>query len=157
MALEIERKFLCNLTREEAIELAYASRHVKSVYLENTKEFSVRVVSDSYDLGGTICKWTTKTSTHNALVRTELEDRLPVQIFNALDNGTYPTISKRRYLIDVDDEHTWEVDFFDDYDFVIAELEFKSVEEAQAFTNFPSWIEKEVTNDPFYLNCNLAK
>jgi len=48
------------------------------------------------------------------------------------------------------------LDFFDKYDFVIAELEFKTEEEAVNFKNLPLWITEEVTNNPFYLNCNLA-
>ena len=39
---------------------------------------------------------------------------------------------------------------------VIAELEFNNIEEATNFDDLPPWIIKEVTDDPFYLNCNLA-
>lgn len=155
MALEIERKFLCTLTREEAIKLCFSSRSVKSIYLQNTKEASTRVVKDTFEDGRVIAKWTQKTSTGDLLVRTELEDVMPSLVFDSLDDGTYPTVSKHRYLIDVNGS-TWEVDFFDNYDFVIAELEFENKETALNFTDFPSWIGEEVTNDPSYLNCNLA-
>lgn len=155
MALEIERKFLCTLTRYQAIKLSFDSRLVKSIYLENTKESSTRVVKDTFEDGRVVAKWTQKTSTGSLLVRNELEDILPSEIFDALDTGTYPTISKHRYLININDS-IWEVDFFDNYDFVIAELEFENEATALNFTDFPSWLGKEVTNDPFYLNCNLA-
>ena len=155
MTLEIERKFLCTLTRYQAIKLSFDSRLVKSIYLENTKESSTRVVKDTFEDGRVVAKWTQKTSTGDLLVRTELEDVMPNNIFDALDTGTYPTISKHRYLIDVNGA-IWEVDFFDNYDFVIAELEFKNKRAALNFTALPSWVGKEVTNDPFYLNCNLA-
>lgn len=155
MALEIERKFLCNLTREEAIKLASSSRAIKSIYLQNTKECSTRVVKDTFESGKVIAKWTQKTSTGDLLVRTELEDVMPSLIFNALDTGIYPTIQKYRYVINVNGSE-WEVDFFDDYDFVIAELEFENKEVALSFSDFPSWIGKEITSDPSYLNCNLA-
>ena len=40
--------------------------------------------------------------------------------------------------------------------FFIAEIEFESIDDSENFKDFPSWIIKEVTDDPFYLNCNLA-
>ena len=158
MALEIERKFLCTLTREQAIELSFASRGIKSIYLENTPLASTRVVKDTHDDGEVICKWTEKrnSETGNLLARLELEEELPTKIFDAVDTGKYPTVTKHRYLIDVNDS-TWEVDFFDDYNFVVAELEFDSVAAAEKFSDFPEWISLEVTHDPEYLNCNLAK
>ena len=156
MTLEIERKFLCNLTKEEAIELSFASRHVKSIYLENTPLTSFRVVKDTSEQNIKSCKFTRKESTNSTLSRLEFEEEIPEIIFNAIDNGTYPSVSKYRYLINVNGS-IWEVDFFDDYDFVIAELEFNSTEEAADFTDLPSWIVEEVTHDPTYLNCNLAR
>ena len=156
MALEIERKFLCTLTREQAKELSFASRSIKSIYLENTPTQSTRVVKDSLDTGEVICKWTEKKSNGSLLARIELEDIFPTLIFDTIDNGGYPTVTKHRYLININNK-IWEVDFFDDYDFVIAELEFKTLEEAENFIDFPSWIIKEVTHNPYYLNCNLAK
>ena len=156
MGLEIERKFLCSLTRQEVIELSFASRHVKSIYLENTPLTSFRVVKDTSEQNINSCKFTRKESTNSTLSRLEFEEDIPEIIFNAIDNGTYPSVSKYRYLINVNGS-IWEVDFFDDYDFVIAELEFNSTEEAADFTDLPSWIIEEVTHDPTYLNCNLAR
>ena len=155
MALEIERKFLCSLTREEAEKLSFTSRQVKSIYLESTKEKSLRVVKSKY-IGGTInCEWTEKETLENSIARSEKEWYLPTKIFDSLDNLGYPTIEKQRFLIDVNG-YAWEVDFFERYDFVIAELEFNNIEEATNFDDLPPWIIKEVTDDPFYLNCNLA-
>lgn len=156
MGLEIERKFLCNLTKEEAIELSFASRHVKSIYLENTPLTSFRVVKDTSEQNIKSCKFTRKESTNSTLSRLEFEEEIPEIIFNAIDNGTYPSVSKYRYLMNVNGS-IWEVDFFENYDFVIAELEFETVDDADNFTDFPSWIVEEVTHDPTYLNCNLAK
>ena len=154
---EIERKFICSLTREEASKLSFDSRHVKSLYLESSKEASLRVVKDSHKNGDVFCFWTEKKSLENSIVRIEIEEKLPEKIFNQLDIiNKYPTIEKERFLININD-YIWEIDFFNSYDFVIAELEFRSLEEANAFNTFPSWIVKEVTEDPSYLNCNLAK
>lgn len=158
MGLEIERKFLCSLTRKEAIKLSHASRNIKSIYLENTPLASTRVIKDTHDTGQIVCKWSEKKNLEpdNLLARLELEEEFPSKIFDAIDSGKYPTVTKHRYLININNS-VWEVDFFDDYDFVIAELEFKTLEEAENFIDFPSWIIKEVTHNPYYLNCNLAK
>lgn len=154
---EIERKFICKLTREEAVQLAFDSRHIKSLYLESSKEASLRVVKDKHRDGSVKCFWTEKKSSENSIVRIEIEERLPEKIFDQLDIiNKYPTIEKERFLINIDGS-IWEIDFFNGYDFVIAELEFKSLEEAVAFNTLPSWIVKEVTEDSSYLNCNLAK
>ena len=155
MAFEIERKFLCSLTREEAEKLSFTSRQVKSIYLESTKEKSLRVVKSKYIDGTINCEWTEKKTLENSIARSEKEWYLPTKIFDSLDNLGYPTIEKQRFLIDVNG-YAWEVDFFERYDFVIAELEFNNIEEATNFDDLPPWIIKEVTDDPFYLNCNLA-
>ncbi len=155
MALEIERKFLCSLTREEAEKLSFTSRQVKSIYLESTKEKSLRVVKSKYIDGTINCEWTEKKTLENSIARSEKEWYLPTKIFDSLDNLRYPTIEKQRFLIN-DNNNIWEIDFFEGYDFVIAELEFNNIEEATNFDSLPPWIIKEVTDDPFYLNCNLA-
>lgn len=155
MSFEIERKFLCSLTREEAEKLSFTSRQVKSIYLEISKKETLRVVKDTQSNGDVCCKWTEKKSTDTSVVRTEFEEVFPTKIFDSLDNLGYPTIEKQRFLIDVNG-YAWEVDFFDGYDFVVAELEFNNIEEATNFDDLPPWIIKEVTDDPFYLNCNLA-
>lgn len=155
MAFEIERKFLCSLTREEAEKLSFTSRQVKNIYLESTKEKSLRVVKSKYIDGTINCEWTEKKTLENSIARSEKEWYLPTKIFDSLDNLGYPTIEKQRFLID-DNNNIWEIDFFEGYDFVIAELEFNNIEEATNFDDLPPWIIKEVTDDPFYLNCNLA-
>ena len=79
-------------------------------------------------------------------------------------------ISKRRYLIPL--EHpgfkegfptppadyslTIELDVFEKSlaPLIIAEVEFPSIEEANAFTP-PDWFDQDVTKDPAYHNSNL--
>lgn len=155
MGLEIERKFLCSLSYIEAMKLSCNSREIESIYIKNTKTESLRVVRDRYRNGDVICKWTEKFSQDGLLARIENEENLPEEIFKIVESYNYPSVFKERFIIEVNG-NMWEVDFFKDYDFVIAELEFNSIEEANDFTEFPSWIIEEVTNDPSYLNCNLA-
>lgn len=158
MALEIERKFLCTLTREQAISLSYSSRRIESIYMINNTINSFRVVKDTYLNGRVDCKWTKKsnTGTGDLLVRNEIEEFLPIEIFEVIQSTQYPKVLKERFLIK-NNGNIWEVDFFDDYDFVIAELEFDNVESANNFSDFPNWVTLEVTHNPYYLNCNLSK
>ena len=64
-------------------------------------------------------------------------------------------ISKKRYLIPWN-PYTIELDVFEKSlaPLIIAEVEFPSVEEANAFTP-PDWFDQDVTRDPAYHNSNL--
>ena len=66
-------------------------------------------------------------------------------------------ISKERYLIPYQ-KFTIELDVFKkDLDgLVIAEVEFETLDEANAF-NPPEWFGEDVTSDPAYSNSNLSK
>ena len=66
-------------------------------------------------------------------------------------------IRKRRYRIPYLN-HTIELDIFQEpYEsLIIAEVEFSSKEEADAFIP-PEWFDKEVTYDPSYHNSSLSK
>lgn len=67
-------------------------------------------------------------------------------------------ISKRRYLIPLDDAHTIELDIFQGKldGTVLAEVEFSSVEEAEAFCP-PDWFGEDVTYDIRYHNSEMSK
>ena len=67
-------------------------------------------------------------------------------------------IEKTRYLIPYAEKHTIELDVFHGAlaPLVLAEVEFSSVEEADAFTP-PSWFGEDVTNCSKYHNSNLSK
>ncbi len=66
-------------------------------------------------------------------------------------------ISKKRYLIPLA-PYTIELDLFDPpfAPLVIAEVEFPSLEEANAFRP-PEWFDREVTHDPAYHNSTLSR
>lgn len=68
-------------------------------------------------------------------------------------------ISKKRYLIPIEDTKlTIELDVFADpvAPLIMAEVEFESVEDANAFV-MPDWFIKDVTNDRRYHNSNMTK
>ena len=65
-------------------------------------------------------------------------------------------IEKTRYLISLTDKLTAELDVFhgDLAPLTLVEVEFESVEEANAFTA-PEWFGEDVTNDGRYHNSNM--
>lgn len=67
-------------------------------------------------------------------------------------------IAKTRYLIPLDDKLTAELDIFEEdlKGLVIVEVEFDSVEEANAFSA-PDWFGEDVTNSGKYHNSYLSQ
>ena len=67
-----------------------------------------------------------------------------------------PVIEKHRYLLPAGQGRTWEVDVFhgDNEGLIVAEIELD--DEAEGFSR-PAWLRDEVSTDPRYFNCNLAK
>ena len=156
MPFEIERKFLYSLTKEQVKELSTFSLKVHSIYLNHNPKHSVRVVKDMFNNGTEISFGTVKKSTDDPSVRVEIEHEIHLELFEAISTLGFPYVIKERFMVKLNG-YTWEIDFFDEHPFVIAELEFKSKEESDNFKELPSWIVREVTDDPFYLNCNLSK
>jgi adenylate cyclase len=64
-----------------------------------------------------------------------------------------PLIEKTRYHVRVG-RHVWDIDEFDGQNrgLVVAEVELASADE---LFDRPSWLGREVTHDPRYLNANL--
>ena len=67
-------------------------------------------------------------------------------------------IAKTRYLIPLNDKLTAELDIFEEdlKGLVIVEVEFDSIEEANAFTS-PDWFREDVTNSGKYHNSYLSQ
>lgn len=67
-------------------------------------------------------------------------------------------IAKTRYLIPLTDKLTAELDIFEEdlKGLVIVEVEFDSIEEANAFTS-PDWFGEDVTNSGKYHNSYLSQ
>ncbi len=150
MAQEIERKFL---VRDDCWrEAAHAHFHLKQGYLANQENASIRVRIDhqgrahinlkSYTLG---------------ISRREYEYDIPreeaEEILEHL--ALKPLIDKTRYLVRYGD-HLWEIDEFhgDNAGLVVAEIELNA--EDEPFER-PPWIDREVSDDPRYLNSCLVR
>lgn len=145
MPTEIERKFLVTGTgwrQPDPVRLCQG-------YLNRDKARTVRV-----RLAGKQGFLTIKGISQRAS-RTEFEYEIPAadagELLKLCDG---PVIRKLRHIV-VHQGHKWEVDEFlgENAGLVIAELELER--EDQPFER-PSWLGREVTQDPRYYNSNLA-
>ena len=147
MGVEIERKFLVNKERWNAVK-PLSGDLIKQGYLQKdpNKTVRVRVKSNS----GFI---TIKGKT-DGVSRSEYEYEIPAEEAKAMIQefcGRY--IEKTRFLYD-HEGFTWEVDEFvsPKEGLILAEIELES--EGQQFS-LPDWIDKEVSDDPKYFNSNM--
>lgn len=145
MGIEIERKFLVAGTdwRRES------GTYVCQGYLNRAKERTVRV-----RIAGEQAFLTIKGITVGA-TRAEFEYEIPVadaQALMKLCDG--PLVQKVRRVVWYE-RCRWEVDEFlgENEGLVVAEIELKAAD--QKFAH-PPWLGREVTDDPRYLNANLA-
>jgi len=157
MAQEIERKFLL---RETPISIGIIGNTIQQGYLSidiNGAEVRLRRINRPIHDDSNFL--TIKAGA--GLERTEVEIPLSIRHFQALWPLTSERqLTKRRYCIDLVSGDCIEIDYFKGVlkGLVIAEVEFKSVELAQAFMP-PDWLSvvREVTDDPRYFNYRLAQ
>lgn len=164
MGVEIERKFL---VRDEAALFLFLKtarpinrKYIRQFYLSVNKEEEVRIrkVQDlnAYGLSHYL---TIKSS--GDLTRQETEVLINRETYNQLEAATLSngssSVNKERALV-LYNGLSLEFDFFknEEFNFIILEVEFKSVEEANLFdpTELPFKLE-EVTTNSFYKNKNL--
>lgn len=150
--LEIERKFLLNL---EKIPYDFSKLNKKVIeqgYIICKPEIRVRNVSNEEYV------MTIKGNTEDTLVRNEVEFKISKEAYTTLmsRNDVYK-LNKNRYIIN-EGEHVFEIDIFEGKlkGLACLEVEFETKEDADKFI-VPNWIEKEVTGDMRYRNCNLAQ
>lgn len=151
--MEIERKWLVDPNKiEELKEEAFLYERIEQYYL-NDKDDSwiirLRRADNEYFL-------TLKNK--GLLSREEIEVKISKQTFNSNIALAKTKITKTRYLLEISPEilGCYEIDIYDDYDFITCEVEFDNEEEAKAFVA-PVWCIQDVTEDPKYKNVNLAK
>ncbi len=147
MAQEIERKFL--VVGDDWKKGAVGKRY-RQGYLNSVKERTVRIrtIDDKAFLAVKGIKVD--------CTRLEFEYPIPLQDCNKMldDLAERPIIEKTRYKIDAGNGLTWEIDEFygANEGLVVAEIEVPTLD-----TKFdrPSWLGKEVSDDPRYFNSNL--
>jgi len=154
--MEIERKFLINPDNLTFDYKAYPCRKIVQAYLNINPVVRVRCDNDDYYL-------TYKGS--GLLAREEANLPLNAEAFaHLLEKKDGLAIHKLRYVIPLKDigyESPYdtcniELDFFQEAHapLVMAEVEFLSVEEANAFVP-PTWFGDDVTDDRRYHNSNM--
>lgn len=92
------------------------------------------------------------------MVRIEVEEACSAEVFQKLWSLTEgKRVSKRRYAIG-EGQLVWEIDEFTDRELWLAEIELPT-EDTEVIV--PEWlapyVEREVTNEPEYVNANLAR
>lgn len=90
--------------------------------------------------------------------RVEVEEEISEALFAQLWPATLGRrVHKRRHAIR-EGRHVFELDVFEDRELVLLEVELERADEAIDVPAWLSpWIEREVTDDPAYLNLNLAR
>lgn len=145
--MEIERKFTVKALPENLAD--YPCKRIEQGYLCTDPVVRVRRKGEEYWL---TCKG------KGFLVREEYELPLTEEAYrHLLSKADGRVIGKERYHIPFG-EYTVELDVFggDLAPLIIAEVEFPSVEAANAFVP-PEWFGEDVTEDPAYSNSNLSK
>lgn len=150
MPAEIERKFL----------LAEVPRDVAREQPQRILQGYLAVASDGTEVRvrrrGHESSLTVKRGT--GLVRDETEIELTAEQFDALwPMAATARVRKSRFLVTLGDLVV-EIDSFEGHlaGLVLAEIEFRSEEQARAFIP-PGWFAREVTGDPRFTNAQLAK
>lgn len=144
--MEIERKYLVRQIPDQLS--SYPCHHIEQAYLSTDPVLRIRQLDDRYIL-------TYKSK--GLLARQEVELPLTKESYLHLKTKADGTIiTKNRYVISLEKE-TAELDLFLDSlaGFIMVEVEFSSVEEADSFTP-PSWFGEEVTYDSAYHNSTLS-
>ena len=147
--MEIERKFLIKNIPENLDSFAF--HLIEQGYLCTDPVVRVRRQDDDYFL----------TYKGKGLLARE-EYNLPLTqsgYEHLIKKADGNIIKKKRYLIPIEDtDLTIELDIFDKpfAPLIMAEVEFSSVEDANAFIA-PDWFGEDVTNDPAYHNSNMSK
>ena len=145
--MEIERKFLLKQLPENLT--TYPHRQLEQGYLSTNPVVRIRKDDDRYEL-------TYKGK--GAMVREEYNLPLTQSSYEHLkEKIDGRLIVKKRYLIPFED-YTIELDIFegDLAPLTLAEVEFSSEEEANAFTP-PDWFAEDVTFSPLYHNSVLSQ
>ena len=144
ITMEIERKFLI----KELPDLTkFENKHITQGYLNTNPVVRVREDGEKYYL-------TYKGK--GLLAREEANLPLTKEAFEHLiEKSDGKIIRKTRYLIPLT-PYTIELDIFegDHAPLIMAEVEFPSVEEANAFVA-PDWFGEDVTQNPKYHNSNM--
>lgn len=160
--MEIERKWLVDKDRCPGLVLYDSEiRRTEQGYL-NTIDDNWLIRFRMVQILGTVKKplsgeqkyYFLELKTQGLLSREELRYFISEKEYNDSISKCQGIVRKTRYCWH-DNDIYYEVDVYDDHDFVTCEVEFKSEEEANNFVA-PDWCIKDVTYDQVYKNVNLV-
>lgn len=152
--MEIEKKFLVNKLLNDVNLDNYCYDEISQYYISFNPEIRLRCKKGKK----ITCYLTYKNG--DGLVRNEIEQEVPYELYKKFQECKMGRIIKKnRYKISIDDNHIIELDIYQDElaGLKVAEIEFLNLEDANKFSNFPLWFDKEITNDKSFKNKNLAK
>lgn len=147
--MEIERKFLINEDIND--KGVYNIEEIEQGYISFKPEVRIRNVSNR--------EYFLTYKSEGKCVRNEVEVRITKAQYDILFNTIKGrVIKKTRFYIMLDNNKTAEVDSYAGVldGLVVAETEFKSLDEATAFVP-PTWYGVEITDDKRFKNKYLAK
>jgi CYTH domain-containing protein len=153
--MEIERKWLVDKVKVTDLLLkgSYVRRERLEQYYLNTinDEWLIRLRTEGN-------KYFLTLKSKGLIAREELEYHIDMFDFEKSIKYAKSSLKKYRYVFPINVSMTKyaQIDVYDDYDFIICEVEFESEEEANAFIP-PDWCIQDITNDKKYKNVNLAK
>lgn len=146
--MEIERKFIPKQLPDHLEQYPY--HEIEQGYLCTNPVIRIRKLDNSYFL-------TYKSA--GMMAHEEYEMPLSEESYLHLrKKADGILITKRRYLLPLDASHKIELDIFQDSlkGVTLAEVEFASIEEANAFIP-PEWLGEDVTYDKRYHNSEMSK
>jgi len=153
--MEIEKKYLVDPKRiKELKDQAYYFEKIDQYYLSDINDTWTIRLRKTYDT--IIRAFFLTLKSKGLLSREEIEIKIPVQLFEENLQHARTALSKTRYHVEIDPDLGFEIDVYKDYDFITCEVEFETEEEAKSFVA-PDWCIKDITEDPYYKNVNLAK
>ncbi|MEO5649435.1 MAG: UPF0158 family protein [Ginsengibacter sp.] len=149
MALEIERKYLVNHQKWQALSKP-AGQHYRQGYLLTDPKKTIRVrITETKS-------FITIKGESTGATRLEYEYEIPHKdAEELLNNFSTAELEKTRYKI-IYKKKLWEVDEFsgENDGLIMAEIELQREDE---IFEIPEWIAKEVTGDKRYYNANLVQ
>lgn len=152
MSTEIERKFLVKGNGWKKLATA-DSLTIKQGYLAKSRATTVRIriANDK--------AYITVKGKRVDLACPEFEYEIPLTDAEQLIKMSItPIVEKTRYIVNIDDQHKWEIDVFGGINtgLVMAEIEFAE-NTPTVVKNLPRWIGTEVSYDKRYTNTYIAE
>ncbi|MBE5932257.1 MAG: CYTH domain-containing protein [Lachnospiraceae bacterium] len=156
--MEIERKFLINIDAFDLSKHDYVE--IQQAYISTSPVIRVRKKASFFAKGNenTVQEYILTVKSKGMLSRQEFELELTSNDYNnLLAKAEGNVITKRRYIIPLENGLILELDFFKDLfqGLVMGEIEFPDEDTAKKY-NLPDFIIREVTFDKRYHNSNMS-